>query len=199
MAHYACHTGTVAQEASLGGYCSLISSHSEWLPLEREWLTFQTVQQIKNISTKGNYYHFNKLTSLCLDEGVLELEEMLEWGLCDGNSFLTDFASPLPFSLGEEVPLVAEFELPFPASSLATSTTSSWSLFSPSLSCKIGMMSPLKCCEFAGVHGGKHTFSSFAFRFFSSCSFDGDGGLRARNFSRSFGEIELRCVQIEKS
>lgn len=138
------------------------------------------------------------LTSLCLDEGVLELEEMLECGLCDGNSFLmADFASPLPFSLGEEVPLVAELELPLPPSSFATSTTSSWSLFSPSLSCKIGMMSPLYCklcCALAGVHGGKHTFSSFAFRFFRSCSFVGDGGLRVRNFcSRSFGEIELRC------
>lgn len=132
-------------------------------------------------------------TSLCLDEGVLEFEEMLECGLCEGNSFLMGLLSPLPFSRGEEVPLVAELE-PFPLpSSLATSTTSSWSLFSPSLSCNSGMVSPWLCRAVAGIHGGRHTFSSLAFRFFKSCSCEGEGGLRGRNFSRSFGEMEFRC------
>lgn len=83
------------------------------------------------------------ITSLCFEEGVLELDEMLECGECEGYSFLMVIAfSPFPFSLGDELPLaplpLLLLELPFTLqfSSLATSTTNSWSLFSPSLSCK---------------------------------------------------------------
>lgn len=70
--------------------------------------------------------------SLCFEDGVLELDDMLEWGLCDGKSFLEIFSIEFPFSLGDDVPL--EVELAGTPSSLATSTTNSWSLFSPSLS-----------------------------------------------------------------
>lgn len=97
----------------------------------------------------ANLFRFYEtLTSLCLLDGVLELDEMFEWGLCDGYSFLMfgclalggsdgGVSLELPFSRGDEFPFVP-FNVPLPLdgaeSSLATSTTNSWSLFSPSLS-----------------------------------------------------------------
>ncbi|CAN8016342.1 unnamed protein product, partial [Ixodes persulcatus] len=65
--------------------------------------------------------------SLCLEDGVLELDEMLLCGDPWGSFFST---LSVPFSRGDSAPLGAPTEL----TSLATSTTNSWSLFSPSLS-----------------------------------------------------------------